>query len=124
MIECVLFDLYRDLIVMASKRGSGHLPKRAAPEATADIGPTHGDTVLDVPQFDKDREIERLRIQIQRLQEVARDRSQTSLMSLPMPATPIARKVARTMTGEGEVSLKDFLSYGTLEFKGELGEDP
>ena len=28
------------------------------------------------------------------------------------------------MMSKGEVSLKDFLSYGTLEFRGELGEDP
>ena len=60
---------------MASKRGRGRPPKRAAPEAAADIGPAHGDTVPDVPQSDKKREIERLRTEIQRLHEVARDRS-------------------------------------------------
>ena len=41
-----------------------------------------------------------------------------------MPTAPKSRKVARTTTGEGEVSLKEFLSYGTPEFRGELGEDP
>ena len=41
-----------------------------------------------------------------------------------MPIAPESRKVARTMTGKGEVSLKNFLSYGTPDFRGELGEDP
>ena len=41
-----------------------------------------------------------------------------------MPSASESRKVARRMTGEGEVSLKDFLSYGTLKFRGEIGEDP
>ena len=109
---------------MAPKRGRGHPSKRAAPETAADIGPAHGDIVPDVTQSDKDKEIERLRIEIQRLHEVTRDRSQTSSMSLPMPAAPESRKVARTMMGEGEVSLKDFLNYCTLEFRGKLGEDP
>ena len=53
-----------------------------------------------------------------------RDRSQTSLTPLLVPAASESRKVARTMTGEGEVSLKEFFSYGTLKFRGELGEDP
>ena len=113
-----------NLIGMAPKRGRGRPPKRAAPEAVADAGPAHGDTVPDVAQADKDREIERLRAEIQRLQEATRDRSQASSTSLPVPAAPESRKVARMTTGEGEVSLKEFLSYGTPEFRGELGEDP
>ena len=42
-------------------------PERAAPEAVADTGPALGDTALDVPQSDKDREIKRLRAEVQRL---------------------------------------------------------
>ena len=110
------------LIGMAPKRGRSHPSKRAALEAVVYVSPIHGDTVLDVTQSDKNREIERLRIEIQRLHEVTQDRSQTSLTSLPMPAEPESRKIARTMMGEGEVSLKEFLNYGTLEFR-ELGED-
>ena len=41
-----------------------------------------------------------------------------------MPSASTSRKVAKRMTGEGEVSLKDFVSYGTPEFRGEIGEDP
>ena len=41
-----------------------------------------------------------------------------------MPIAPESRKVARIMMGKGEVSLKDFLSYDTPEFRWELGEDP
>ena len=41
-----------------------------------------------------------------------------------MPTASESRKVARTMMGEGEVSLKDFLGYGTPEFREKLGEDP
>ena len=41
-----------------------------------------------------------------------------------MPAAPESRKVTRTTMGEGEVSLKEFLSYGTPEFRKKLGEDP
>ena len=60
---------------MAPKRGRDRLPKRAALEAAVDIGPTHGDTVSDIIQSDKDRKIKRLRIKIQRLHEATRDRS-------------------------------------------------
>ena len=109
---------------MTPKRGRGHPPKRAAPEAVADVSLTHGDRVSDVTQSDKDREIERLRAEIQMLHEATRDRSQTSSMSLPMPTAPESRKVARTITNEGEVSLKKFLSYGTPKFREKLGEDP
>ena len=44
---------------MASKRGRGHPPKRAAPEAVVDIGSAHGEAEQDVTQSEKDREIER-----------------------------------------------------------------
>ena len=44
-------------------------------------------------------------------------------MSLPVPAAPESRKVAKMTMGEGEVSLKEFLNYGTPKFRGELGED-
>ena len=60
---------------MVPKRGRGRPSKRAALEAAADIGPAHGDTVPDVTQSNKDREIERLRTKIQRLHETNRDRS-------------------------------------------------
>ena len=56
---------------MAPKRGSGHLPKRAAQKATSDIGSAHDVIVQDLTRSNKDREIERLRLEIQRLQEVA-----------------------------------------------------
>ena len=72
---------------MAPKRGPGHPPKRAAPEAIADIGSAHGDIVRDLTQSEKDKEIERLGLENQRLQEeVARGRSQTSSTSFPMPS--------------------------------------
>ena len=60
---------------MAPKRGRSSPLERAAPEAATDVGPAHDDTVSDIAQTDKDREIERLRAEIQRLQEVTRDRS-------------------------------------------------
>ena len=60
---------------MAPKRGRSRPLERAAPEAATDVGPAHGGIVPDVAQTDKDREIERLRAEIQRLQEAIRDRS-------------------------------------------------
>ena len=60
---------------MAPKRERGRLPKRAVPEAVADVSPVYGGTVPDIIQTDKDRDTERLRTEIQRLQEVTRDRS-------------------------------------------------
>ena len=55
---------------------------------------------------------------------MTQDRSQTSSTLLPVPTAPESRKTATMTMGEGEVSLKEFLSYGTPEFRGELGEDP
>ena len=48
---------------MAPKRRSGCPPKRAAPDAIVDIGSTHGEAEQDVTQSEKDREIERLRLE-------------------------------------------------------------
>ena len=52
---------------MASERGPDSPPRRAAPEAVADIGSAHGETEQDAVQLEKDREIERLKLEIQRL---------------------------------------------------------
>ena len=109
---------------MAPKRGWGHPPKRAALETATDIDSAHGVTAHDLIQSDKDREIERLRLEIQRLQEVAWGKSQTSSTSFPMPSASELRRVVRKTTDEREVSLKDFLGYGTTKFRGKIGEDP
>ena len=116
---------YRDLIGMEPKRGSGRPPKRVALETVADIGSTHDEAAQDLTQSEKDKEIKRLRFKNQRLQEkVARGKSQTSSTSVPMPSAPKSRRVARRTTDEEEVSLRDFLRYGTPEYRGEIGEDP
>ena len=78
---------------MTPKGGRGRPLKRVAPEVVADVSSVYGGIVSDVTQTDKDRKIERLRIEIQRLQEVTQDRSQTSSTSLPMPSAPEERRL-------------------------------
>ena len=69
---------------MAPKEGPRRLPKRAVPEAVADVGSAHG-TVEEDLQLEKDREIERLRLEIQRLHaEGARSRPQSSSTAVPV----------------------------------------
>ena len=48
---------------MTPKGGRGRPLKRVAPEVAADVSPIYGGTVSDVTQTDKDRKIERLRIE-------------------------------------------------------------
>ena len=97
-------------------------PERAALEAVVDTGSAHGEAEQDATQSKKDREIERLKLEIQRLrEEVAREKSQTSSTFFPMPLAAVPRREVGRMSDREEVSLKDFLSYGTLEFRGEIG---
>ena len=56
------------LLIIAEIR-FGMAPKRAAPEAVAYIGSAYGEAEQDATQSEKDREIERLKLEIQRLRE-------------------------------------------------------
>ena len=70
-------------------------------------------------------EVEKLRSENRRFREAeARRRSQSS--STATPAAPIAepRVAARERSREHTISLWEFLTYNTLEFMGEDGEDP
>ena len=72
-----------------------------------------------------DLKMERLRSENRRLREAeARRRSRSS--STAGPAAPIAqpRVAAKERSREHTVSLREFLTYNTLEFTGEDGEDP
>ena len=96
---------------MAPKEGPRHPSKRAVPEAVTDVGSAHGTAEEDF-QIEKDREIERLRLEIRRLRaEGARGRPQSS--SADLPAAPIAeqRVAARERIEESNASLKEFLRY-------------
>ena len=60
---CVLLIICRYLSRMEPKEGPRRPPKRAVPGAVTDIGSTHGTAEADF-QIEKDREIERLRLEI------------------------------------------------------------
>ena len=107
---------------MAPKRGSGHPRKRAAP---ADLGSTHGEAEYEDTQSEKDREIERLRLEVQRLhEEGAIGRSQSSSTTFPTALAAEQRAAIWERIEESKLSLREFLRYDTLEFIGEDGEDP
>ena len=85
---------------MARKEGLHHPPNRTAPKAVADVGSMHGEAVED-PQLRKDREIEWVRLEIQRLRaEGTGSRPQSSLTAFP--AVPAAEQ--RAAVGERPVA--------------------
>ena len=85
----------------------------------ADVVSTLGKPQHTLAQFDKDLEIERLRLENQRLrEEIVRSKSQASFTTFSLPPAPMPRRVARQVLGEEGRSSQDFLGLGTLEFKG------
>ena len=105
---------------MAPKEGPRRPPKRAA----ADVGSTFGAEREKEDQTEKDREIERLRLEIRRHRaEGIGSRPQSS--STAFPAVPAAeqRAAVRERAERSKVSLREFLRYDTPKFKGEEGED-
>ena len=110
---------------MPPKEGPRRPLKRAAPAAAADMGSAYGVEEEREAQIEKDKEIERLRLEIRRLRaEGTESRPQSS--STVSPAVPAAEQ--RAAVGErakrSKVSLREFLRYDTPKFKGEEGEDP
>ena len=73
---------------MAPKKGPSRPQKRAAPADAIDLGSMHGETEYGDTQSEKDREIERLRLENRRLQEEGtRGRFQSSSIAFPVAPT-------------------------------------
>ena len=88
------------------------------------MGSVHG-AVEEDPQLEKDREIERLRLEIRRLHaEGVESRPQSSSIAFSAVPAVEQRAPVEERAEESKVSLKEFLRYDTPEFKGEEGEDP
>ena len=82
---------------MAQKEGQCHPPKRTAPATATDVGSAYGAEEEEDFQLEKDRKIERLRLEIRRLRiEGARGRPQSS--SIAFPAVPTVEQ--RAAAGE------------------------
>ena len=110
---------------MPPKEGPRRPPKRAAPVAAADVGSAYGVEAEREAQIEKDKEIERLRSKIRRLQaEGTESRPQSSSTALPAVLVAEQWTAVEERTRRSKVSLRKFLRYDTPEFKGEEGEDP
>ena len=110
---------------MPPKEGPRRPPKRAAPVAATDVGFAYGAEKEREGQLEKDRKIERLRIEIRRLHvEGAESRPQSSLIAFSAIPAVEQRAAIGEREEESKVSLKEFLRYDTPKFKGEEGEDP
>ena len=110
---------------METKRRLGGPRKEATPATVVDLGSTHGEAEYEDTQSKKDREIERLRLEIQRLhEEGTRGRSQSSSIAFPTASTAEQRVAVGERIEESRVSLREFLRYDTSGFRGKDGEDP
>ena len=104
---------------MAPKEGQHRLPKRTAPKVVADVGSAHS-AVEEDPQLGKDREIEQLRLEVQRLHaEGTEGRPQSSSTASPAVSAAEQRAAVGERAKRSKVSLRESLRYDTPEFKGE-----
>ena len=93
--------------------------KKEAPNTVADVGSTLGKSQHTLAQIDKDLEIERLRLENQKLrEEIAKGKSQASSTTFPQPTSPIPRRVARRVLDKEGMPLQDFFGLRTQELKG------
>ena len=110
---------------MAPKEGPRRPPRRKSPAEMTESEYASERRERRDRRSETDLEMERLRSENRRIREAkARRRSWSS--STADPAAPIVepRVAARERSREHTVSLREFLTYNTLKFMGEDGEDP
>ena len=110
---------------MAPKEGPRRPPRRKSPAEASESEYASERKERRDRRSKLEIEVEKLRSENRRFREAeARMRSQSS--STATPAAPIAepRVAARERPREHTVSLREFLTYNTLEFMGEDGEYP